>query len=282
MAAPLLVDDAGVRKTTVPRSQGSGNAAGAAPAGRRDDSVKTQQALSEERGAARIEGLRALARSITPREAGKPIECDSAGARAMTTTTTTEAKLLTADDLLRLSGEGVRGELIRGVLCETMATGHRHGTIVVRLSAAILGFAEPRALGTVVASDSGVLLERDPDTVREPDIAFFSAQKIPVNAEIAGYPEAIPDLVVEVTSPSDSRREVHDKARMWLSHGVRLVWVVHPETRTVDVYRPDGDAATLAEQDALDGLEVLPGFTCEVSAVFGPRPAEERDGQDEA
>ena len=200
----------------------------------------------------------------------------------MTTTTTTEAKLLTADDLLRLYGEGVRGELIRGVLCETMATGHRHGTIVVKLSAAILGFAEPRALGTVVASDSGVLLERDPDTVREPDVAFFSAQKIPVNAEIAGYPEAIPDLVVEVTSPSDSRREVHDKARMWLSHGVRLVWVVQPQTRTVDVYQADGDAATLGEQDSLAGLDVLPGFTCAVSAVFGPRPAEERTEQGDA
>ena len=63
---------------------------------------------------------------------------------------------------------------------------------------------------------------------------------------------------------------------------VRLVWVVHPETRMVDVYQADGDAAALSEADALDGLDVLPGFTCAVSAVFGPRPAGERAGQDEA
>ncbi len=191
----------------------------------------------------------------------------------MTTTTTTEAELLTAADLLRLDGEGVRGELIRGVLCKTMPTGIEHGRIVARLVAAMVVLAEPDGLGTVVASDSGVWLERDPDTVREPDIAFFSAERMPLNARITGYAEVPPDLAVEVASPSDSHREVHDKAHMWLNHGVRLVWVVKPETRTVDVYRPGEPIATLGERDALDGLDVLAGFTCDVSAVFGPQPA---------
>ena len=197
----------------------------------------------------------------------------------MTTTTTTEAKLLTAADLLRLDGEGVRGELIRGVLCETMPAGQRHGKIVARLVAALVNFAEARRLGTVVASDSGVWLERDPDTVREPDIAFTSVERLPLDEDVAGYAEVVPDLVVEIASPSDSRREVHDKARMWLSHGVRLVWAVHPEARTVDVHRPDRDVETLGEQDVLDGLDVLPDFTCDVSGVFGPRATEDRPGQ---
>jgi Uma2 family endonuclease len=184
-------------------------------------------------------------------------------------TTTTQTKLLTADDLLRLDGQGVRGELIRGVLCETMSTGHEHGKIVTALVIELGKFVQPRRLGTLVASDSGVWLERDPDTVREPDIAFTSVEKIPLDARIPGYAEVVPDLVVEVHSPSDSLREVHDKARMWLSHGVRLVWVVHPETRTVDVHRPNGDAATLGENDSLDGMDVLPGFSCAVRTVFG-------------
>ena len=197
----------------------------------------------------------------------------------MTTTTTTGAQLLTADDLLRLYGEGVRGELIRGVLCETMPAGQRHGKIALRLGAALFNFVEPRALGTLVASDSGVRLERDPDTVREPDIAFTSVDRLPIGEDVDGYAEVAPDLVVEVASPSDSRREVHDKAHMWLNHGVRLVWVVQPETRTVDVYRPGDEIATLGGQDALDGLDVLPGFTCDVSAVFGPQPAQEGSGE---
>ena len=191
----------------------------------------------------------------------------------------TEAKLLTAADLLRLDGEGVRGELIRGVLCETMPVGHEHGKIVLNLGSALHSFVTPRGLGTLVASDSGVWLEHDPDTVREPDIAFTSAEKIPVDARVTGYAEVAPDLVVEVASPSDSRREVHDKAHMWLSHGVRLVWVVHPETRMVDVHRPDHAVTTLGDQDSLEGMDVLPGFTCDVSAVFG-RPAPERSEQD--
>ena len=175
-------------------------------------------------------------------------------------TTTTGPRLLTADDLLRLYGEGVRGELVRGVLCETMAAGQEHGEIAMRLGAALLGFIEPRGLGRGMGSDSGVRLGRDPDTVREPDVAFFSAAKVPPGVRVMGYAEVVPDLVVEVASPGDSRREVHDKAHMWLSHGVRLVWVVHAETRTVDVYRTGGAAATLSETDALDGLDVLPGL----------------------
>ena len=185
----------------------------------------------------------------------------------MTTTTTTETALLSADDLLRLSSKGVRGELIRGVLCKTMPTGHRHGAIVMNLGSELRNFIKPRRLGWLVGSDSGVWLERDPDTVREPDVAFTSAEKIPLDAEIPGYAEVVPDLVVEVASPSDSRREIHDKAQMWLRHGVRLVWVVHPNTRTVDVYQADG-AATLTQAESLDGLDVLPGFTCEVGAIF--------------
>ena len=187
--------------------------------------------------------------------------------------TTTEKTLLTAGELLRLYSRGVRGELIRGVLCETIPAGELHGKIVTRLGGALFGFVEPRSLGTLFASDSGVWLERDPDTVREPDIAFTSVQRLPLDAWNTGYAEVVPDLVVEIASPRDSRRELHDKARMWLSHSVRLVWVVHPATRTVDVHSAGGAVITLAENEALDGLDVLPGFSCTVTAVFGaPAP----------
>ncbi len=186
----------------------------------------------------------------------------------MTTTTTTEARLLTASDLLRLYSEGVRGELIRGVLCETMPAGIEHGAIVMNLGGALWAFVKPRQLGRLVASDSGVWLERDPDTVREPDIAFFAAAKMPAGVRVTGYAEVAPDLVVEVVSPSDSRSSVHDKAQMWLRHGTSLVWVARPNERAVDVYRGDQPTVTLTEDDSLDGLDVLPGFACEVGAIF--------------
>ena len=180
----------------------------------------------------------------------------------------TATKLLTADDLLRLDSEGVRGELIRGVLHETTSSGVEHGEIAAKLTILLGIFIMPRKLGTLVTSDVGVWLERDPDTVREPDIAYFSAARLPPDVRITGYAEVPPDLVVEIVSPSDTRREVRDKARMWLSYGVALVWVVQPDTRTVDVYEPGQAAVTLTDNDTLDGSEVLPGFTCPISDIF--------------
>ena len=182
--------------------------------------------------------------------------------------TTIKTELLTAEDLLRLDGEGVRGELIRGVLHETMPAGFKHGWIVMKLGALLLNFIQPRALGTLVGSDSGVWLERDPDTVREPDIAFTSVERLPINADIDGYSEVVPDLVVEIVSPNDRPGEVAEKTAMWLSFGVRLVWLVRPDSRTIEVHRAGGQVETLGEDDALDGLDVLPGFSCDLRAIF--------------
>ena len=107
--------------------------------------------------------------------------------------TTTEAtSLLTADDLLRLHSEGGRGELIRGVLRETMASGQRHGKIVMNLGSELRAFIKPGRLGTLVGSDSGVWLERDPDTVREPDFAFTSVDRLPRGRMSTATPKWFP------------------------------------------------------------------------------------------
>ena len=182
--------------------------------------------------------------------------------------TTTQTKLITADQLLTLYSRGVRGELIRGELCETMPSGGRHGEVVVNMVIPMGSHIKLHSLGRLAASDSGVLLERDPDTVREPDIAFISAERLPLDVEVTGYYEVVPDLVVEVVSPSDSAREVMDKALMWLSYGARMVWAVNPESRSVNVYRPGERTITLTESDTLDGLDILPGFTCPIADIF--------------
>ena len=182
-------------------------------------------------------------------------------------TTESATKLMTAEELFRL-GDDVRGELIRGVFCETMSAGEEHGGIVMNLGIELGAFIKPRRLGRLVGSDAGFLLERDPDTVREPDLAFTSAERRTLGVRNKSYAEVVPDLVVEVRSPTDTRRAVHEKALMWLSYGVRLCWAVYPDTRTIDVYRADGAVTTLGEADTLDGGDVLPGFTYAVSAVF--------------
>ena len=184
------------------------------------------------------------------------------------TKTKRETELLTADDLLRLYSDGARGELIRGVFYETMPSGQDHGEIAAQIVYLLGMFVKPRRLGRIMASDAGVLLERDPDTVRELDVAFFLADKHPPGARVLGYAEAIPDLVVEIASPNDSAREVEDKARMWLSFGARLVWVAYPDTRSVVAHPLGGEARALGAEDTLDGGDVLPGFSCKVGDVF--------------
>ena len=182
--------------------------------------------------------------------------------------TTTREKLLTADDLLELHSKGVKGELIRGRLGGTMSTGVNHGKTVANLTILLGIFVKPQRLGTIVTSDTGILLDNVRHTVREPDIGYISAEKMPLNADIPGYSDVIPDLVVEVASPRDTVQSIHDKALMWLYHGVRLVWVAFPDERMMDAYLSSREVRTLDENDVLDGGDVLPGFSCRVSEIF--------------
>ena len=175
--------------------------------------------------------------------------------------------LLTADDLLRLYSQGVRGELIRGVLRETMPTGEEHCETAANTVIILGGFVKPRRLGRIITSDAGALMERDPDTVREPDAAFISYRQSPRWVRNTRYAQVAPELVVEIRSPSDSAADLVEKALTWLARGVLMVWIINPDTRTVDVYRAGAPVATLAGGDALDGGDALPGFTCAVSDI---------------
>ena len=183
--------------------------------------------------------------------------------------TTAKPKLLTADDLLRLDSQGVRGELIRGVLHETMPAGLRHGEVVAALLAMFWVHIRPGRLGRIFGSDTGVILETNPDTVREPDVAFVSAERLPLDAEISGYCPVAPDLVAEIKSPGDSEQAVDDKATMWLSHGVRIALVINPEAGTIRVRQPNLPTVILTMDDTLDVSEVLPGVSCSVREILG-------------
>ncbi|MDE2785481.1 MAG: Uma2 family endonuclease [Chloroflexota bacterium] len=182
--------------------------------------------------------------------------------------TTTKPQLLTADDLLRLHSEGVKGELIMGVLHRKVSSGLEHGEIVVNLGAPLHQFVRARRLGRVIGSDTGIQLEHNPDTVREPDLAFISAERMPLDLRERRYAQVVPDLVVEIVSPNDRPLPVFDKAQMWLRHGVRLVWITDPEARTITALTQSGPARTFTETDTLDGGDVLPGFTCPVRDIF--------------
>ena len=182
--------------------------------------------------------------------------------------TPTGNRLITADELLKLHSKGKRGELVRGEFIPKMPVGEEHGAIVGNLVGYLWLSVRPNRLGRIVASDSGVRVESNPDTVREPDIAFISSERRPRGTSVPGYTEIPPDLVVEVVSPSDRQPAINDKAKMWVDAGVRLVWVLWPETKMIEIHRPGGSVVTLRENDALTGMDVIPQFTCPVRDIF--------------
>ena len=182
--------------------------------------------------------------------------------------TATATKLLIAADLLRLNGQGVKGELIRGVLCETVSAGAEHSFIAIRIGGEFDRYVRRHKLGRVGGTDGGVLIQRNPDTVREPDVYYVSAARLPLDARVPGYLEAIPEIIVEIVSPSDTQREVNDKTLMWLSHGVLLVIEVYPDEKAVMTHRPGQPAVTLTGEDVLDGGNVLPGFRLPLRDIF--------------
>ena len=78
----------------------------------------------------------------------------------------------------------------------------------------------------------------------------------------------VPDLAVEVVSPSDPEREVRDNVTDWMGAGVRLLWAIDTATRSVTVYRSPEDFSVLSEDDTLDGGLVIPGFSAEINDLF--------------
>ena len=185
--------------------------------------------------------------------------------------TTTVSKLMTADELLKLpKGDGRRFELIRGVLIEKMPGGDPHSEAVVRTGTILTVYSDDNDYGDVRSGEPGYRLDRDPDTVRAPDVAWFAPGRLIRGRP--GFPELAPDLAVEVKSPGNSWPEVRTKAAMWLNYGSQQVWVADPPTATITVYSSLNTApVTLGEDDILDGGELLPGFSTPVWRLFRRR-----------
>jgi Uma2 family endonuclease len=176
---------------------------------------------------------------------------------------------LTAEEFAALPLEGLRSELIEGVIHTMPPTFEDHGEITMRLSVILGRHVMDQRLGRLYAAETGFLLARNPDTVRAPDIAFISQRRLPAERPAPRWVPVIPDLVVEVASSSDRPAEIRQKSAMWLDAGVRLVWVVLPGERVVEVYRAGEAVVRLGETDTLDGADIVPGFSTPVVAIFG-------------
>jgi Uma2 family endonuclease len=176
----------------------------------------------------------------------------------------------TAKDLWERGEGDQRQELVDGQIIEMAPPGALHGRVTGRISFRLADYVRQHAGGEVLVGDAGFILRlpRDPERVRGPDVAFVSDKRLPGGHLPEGFLEGAPDLAVEVLSPGDNPVEVQQRVRDFLEGGARLVWVVAPRVSTVTVYRADGPARLLMDNEVLDGEDVLPGLTISLGEVF--------------
>lgn len=167
-----------------------------------------------------------------------------------------------------MADDGMRHELVDGEVTTMPPAGFEHGRVEALVAHRLMTFVGDGRLGVVVTGDTGFILARNPDTVLGPDVAFVRTDRLPPTEMRARFAEMAPDLAVEVVSPSDRASEVAEKVTRWIGAGVRLVWLVYPARRQVEVHRAGGMTRVLEGDDTLDGGDILPGFAVPVADLF--------------
>lgn len=158
-------------------------------------------------------------------------------------------------------------ELVDGTLVEKVM-GTKESSVAMWIGHLLLTHSELHGGLGMVLGEAGTLklLKK---LVRIPDVSFTSWDQLPTRqVPREPVPELAPDLVVEVLSRKNTRREMERKLKEYFLSGVRLAWLVDPATRRVRVFESPDDVVELGPDDVLDGGEVLPGLRIPVSKLF--------------
>jgi Uma2 family endonuclease len=158
-------------------------------------------------------------------------------------------------------------ELERGEVVEVSRPGERHGAVCFNVGRILGNYAFQRRKGFGCSNDTGLLLDRDPDTVRGPDVVLYDEVRR-YDDLTPRYSDHPPALAVEVLSPSDKWAKVMRRLAGFLGRGVAVVWLVDPEGRSVTVHRPNQLPQVFEGNDELVGEPELPGFRCRVADFF--------------
>lgn len=169
-------------------------------------------------------------------------------------------------------------ELFDGEFVYLMPNVFGPSEIIQRLFLILYMFINSSRLGNIYQETTFVLPERDDPTwvrgSRVPDLMVYTGTRI------ADYKQEhpdwytrpltlVPDLVVEVVSPTDQYSDVERKASAYLADGVRLIWIVDGQTQRIAVRRTGSSQQTnLGINDTLDGEDVLPGFRVPLTEIF--------------
>ena len=181
-----------------------------------------------------------------------------------------EPKRYSPDDLLCLES-AARMELVDGRLVEKCMS-IESCTIAAILIGLLESYLRENRIGVVAGADCSFQcfqhLRQDPERIRTPDVSYISLMRLTQEQFKKGHSAIPPDLAVEIVSPNDLVKDHQVKVDEYFGAGVQLVWVIYPETETVQIMHPDGSDRRLKRADQLDGEQVNPGFQCRVSDLF--------------
>jgi Uma2 family endonuclease len=180
----------------------------------------------------------------------------------------TATDLLTAEEFGSRPDPGYPEELIHGRIVTMPPPTPRHGQVCSKVDRLMGTFADENDLGHVLCNDSGVITERDPDTVRGADVAFYTYAKIPRGKIRKGYLDVVPDLVVEVRSDGDRWGDVEAKVKEYLDAGVTVVIILDPEPERAHVFRSDQPPRVLGPDEELTIPDLLGDFRVPVRRFF--------------
>jgi Uma2 family endonuclease len=176
--------------------------------------------------------------------------------------------LLTAEEYGRLPDDGRPTELIRGRIVPMNTPYPRHGEVCSQTSFLVKEYLVQDDRGRVVTNDSGVITERDPDTVRGADVSYYSYARVPKGPLPQGYLTVAPDVVWEVRSPEDRWSKIVAKVGEYLNAGVTVVCVLDPGPQTMHVYHADRPTQVLQKDDEFALPEILGNFRVPVRRFF--------------
>ena len=159
-------------------------------------------------------------------------------------------------------------EIYDGTLRIRECSGAFSSNVALELATLLVLYTREHHLGKILGADGRCVLSRNPDTVLAPDISFIRQERIVFGPAWEKFFEGAPDLVVEVTSPSDRLTVVQRKVAQFLAAGTSLAWIIQPRKRTALVYRKDGTMAVVPEDGVLDGEDVIPEFACSLGGLF--------------
>lgn len=161
--------------------------------------------------------------------------------------------------------DAMHRELVEGELIELPPPELLHVMVARRIYELLRAFTLANALGEVF-SELGWLVRSDRRTWIQPDISFFRSGRIDLHNP-AKFAEGVPDLAVEVISPSEKAKDVHRKRDFLLSSGAQEVWTVHPRRRTVEIRYANGESRLLREDDEITS-PLFPGWSARVRQFF--------------